>query len=155
MARRKRHKKTTHRRRRVGAIHAAGAMEAVKCVGGVFLGIVVGKVVNNMLSTTSGTILGGAEAAAGVLGVMKLRGSLLKGVATGVAANGAFTLLGSKGLAVLPASIGYGPDPMHRYTRPQMQGFREVPKIGFPKPNAIGAARDKNRMHRIYAGVYG
>lgn len=155
MARRKRHKTTHHRRRRVGAIHTGGIMGAVIQVLAGFGGVVAAKVVNNMLTSMSGTIMGAAETGIGVIGIAKLKHPIARAVAAGVGINGVSTLLGAKGLAVLPASIGYGPDPMHRYTRPQMQGFREVPKIGFPKPNAIGAARDKNRMHRIYAGVYG
>lgn len=154
MARRKKHRKT-HHRRRVGAIHSGGIVGGLITIGAGVAGVVVSKVVNNMVSSMSGTIMGAAELGVGAIGVAKLRHPMAKAFAAGVGINGGFTLLGAKGLAVLPASIGYGPDPMHRYTRPQMQGFREVPKIGFPKPNAIGAARDRNRMHRIYAGVYG
>lgn len=152
MARKKKHKKT-HRRRRVGALPTGGIMGGVVTVGAGLAGVVIGKVVANMLTSMSGTIVGAVQTGVGVFGVAKLKSPLTRAFAAGVGINGAMTLVGSKGLAILPASIGYGPNPMHAVSR--MAGYREVPKIGFPKPGVIGADRDRRRMARMYAGVYG
>lgn len=162
MARKRHHKKRTHHRRRVSGFKMGGLKDALMTTAGVAGGIIMGRIVNNMVNpstaatpTVSPTILGGGEAIVGGYLSTKMRNPILKGAIMGFAGNGAMYALGSKGLNVLPAAIGYGPDPMHRPTRAQLQGFRDVPKIGFPKPGAIGAGRDGARMRRQYAGVYG
>jgi hypothetical protein len=164
-----RKKKTHHHKkgRRVGAAKEGGLMESLALVVGVGFGIIGGRLLNNMVNpatatttTVSPTILGLAEAGAGGFAASKLKkpgavNKLIKGLAYGVGGNGLMYSLSSKGLGLLPATIGYGPDPMHSPSRAQLQGFRDVPKIGFPKPNSIGANRDRSRMARQYAGVYG
>ena len=167
MARRRR-KKVHHRRRRVGAFGGSAAIkEALMMTAGATLGIMGGRLLNSTLApvgmtpTTTGitlspTILGAGEAALGGIVAAKAKHGFIKGMAMGVAGNGAVFMLGSRGLGLLPASIGYGPDLMHRPSRAMLQGFRDVPKIGnFPKPGAIGAQRDRRRMATQYAGVYG
>jgi hypothetical protein len=161
MARRR--KKTHHKRRRVGAIGGKGAIkEAVMMVAGATLGIMGGRLLNSTMVPATGTptipptLIGAAEAGIGGIVAVKAKHGFIKGMGAGIAGNGMVFLLGAKGLGILPATIGYGPDPMHRPARNMLQGFRDVPKIGnFPKPNAIGANRDRRRMATQYAGVYG
>lgn len=165
MAKKKKGAKKHHRR--VGAVRSGGLVESLAAVFGVGAGIIVGRMLNNVVNpatsattNVSPTILGLAEFGAGGFAVTKLKkpgavNMLVKGAALGLGGNGLMYAVGSKGLGLLPATVGYGPDPMHRPTRAQLQGFRDVPKIGFPKPNSIGDNRDKSRMARQYAGVYG
>ncbi len=162
MARKRHHKRKTHHRRRVSGFKLGGLKEIAMTVAGVAGGIIGGRMINNMVNPStavtphiSPTILGAGEMVVGGFAATKMKNLLLKGVAMGFAGNGAMYALSSRGLNLLPASIGYGPDPMHRPSRGQLQGFRDVPKIGFPKPGAIGASRDAGRMRRQYAGVYG
>lgn len=161
--------------RRVGSLPAGGGiMGLVAAVVGVGAGIIGGRMLNNMVNPStattpsiSPTILGAGEAAVGAVvaakvnkpGMMNL---FIKGAALGVGGNGVMYALSSKGLGLLPATIGYGPDPMHRaLNRATMQGFRDVPKIGgparFPAPGAIGSPMHDRaaRIRRAYAGVYG
>jgi hypothetical protein len=159
MARRK-HKKTKHRRR-VGGINKAGIKEGLMMIAGSTLGIIGGRLLNATMVPATGTatipptLLGAGEALLGGWVAVKAKHGFIKGMAAGIAGNGAVFALGSKGMAILPAAVGYGPDPMHRPSRAQLQGFRDVPKIGFPKPSVIGAQRDRRRMASMYAGVYG
>ncbi len=162
MARKRHHKRKTHHRRRVSGFRMGGLKEALMMTAGVAGGIIGGRLLNNMINpataTTphvSPTILGGGEFIVGGYVSTKMKNPFIKGALLGLAGNGVGYALGSKGMNILPAAIGYGPDPMHRPTRGQLQGFRDVPKIGFPKPGAIGAGRDMGRMRRQYAGVYG
>jgi hypothetical protein len=163
---RRRKKTKKHGRRRMGATPRGimGALiEGGKAVLGVGVGIAAGRWVNSTVLTTatgtpsqSPTLVGVAEFGAGALLVGKARASFVKGIGAGLGGNGLIYALGAKGLALLPASVGYGPDPMRRPTRPMLQGFRDVPAIGaFPKPNAIGASRERSRQAAVYAGVYG
>jgi hypothetical protein len=166
MAKKKKSPKKYHRRR-VGGMKTGGLVEALAGVFGVGAGVIAGRMLNNVFNPStaatpsiSPTILGLAEFGAGAFVGTKLKKpgmvyTLIKGVAYGVGGNGLMYAMSSKGLALLPATIGYGPDAMHRPNRAQLQGFRDVPKIGFPKPGAIGAQRDRSRMARQYAGVYG
>ena len=151
MARKKRGKKT-HKRRRMGATGRGSMMEGVKAVLGVTLGIIGGRLINSTMSTTDGKLLGGGEAIAGGLVAVKAKNVLVKGIGAGLAGNGVLYALGSKGLNVVPASMGYGP-PMQQGYR-SINGYRDVPKIGFPKPGAIGRDRESSRMARMYAGIY-
>jgi hypothetical protein len=162
MARKRHHKRKTHHRRRVSGFKLGGLKEAFMMTAGVAGGIIAGRMVNNMVNaptaatpSISPTILGAGEAVVGGFASTKVKNTLIKGALMGFAGNGAMYALSSKGLNLLPATIGYGPDPMHRPSRAQLQGFRDVPRIGFPKTPAIGAGRDGARMRRQYAGVYG
>jgi hypothetical protein len=165
MARRKHHKKSGHKRRpRVGALGLSkgGIKDGLMLIAGATVGIIGGRMLNAMLVPATGTptapptIIGVGEMAIGGMIAVKSSNPLVKGAGVGFAGNGGLFLLGAKGLGLLPATVGYGPDPMHRPSRAQLQGFREVPKIGaFPKPGAIGSNRDRRRMASIYAGVYG
>jgi hypothetical protein len=161
MARRKKHKKTTHRRRIGGFGGKLDIKSGLMMVAGATLGVLGGRLLNATMVPATGTptipptILGFGEAAIGGLVAVKAANPFFKGAGAGIAGNGMVFALGTKGLAFLPASIGYGPDPMHRPSRAQLTGYREVPKIGFPKPNAIGATRERRRQANMYAGVYG
>lgn len=163
MARRKKHKKVHHRRRSggMGAIHATGIMHAVKLIGAVTGGFLVTRLINNQLATMStsmsGTMVGAGEVAVGTLLVAKARNPLFKAVGVGMGASGAITLTGSSGLKLLPATIGYAPHNITPgYRSVPMVGFPKPNAIGFPKPNAIGAAdQDRRRRARMYSGVYG
>jgi hypothetical protein len=165
MARKKKHKKVHHRRRShsgMGAINAAGIMQGLKLIGAVTGGFLVTRVINNQLAkmTTppSGTMVGAGELAVGALLAVKVKHPLVKAVGVGMGASGGITLLGSSGLKLLPATIGYAPHNIG-------PGFRQVPMVGnFPKPNQIGFPKpanigasdiDRRRMHRMYAGIYG
>ncbi len=168
MPRHHRHKKTHHRRRRMGATGKrgllGGLMEGLEIVGGMAAGVLLGRFVNNMVNSPTATthtispaMLGGGEAVVSAVVINKVKRTGLKAVIAGFGGNGAIYALGNSGMKLLPTAIGYGPDPMHRRT---MQGFREVPKIGFPQPPAIGRTgqtgdRERARMIRTYAGIYG
>lgn len=168
--RKKHHKKgrKTHHRR-MGALHTAGLKDAIISTVGVAAGIIGGRLLNNMINPSPApgatvatspkirpAILGGATAAVGVFAAMKLKNPAMKAIAMGLAGNGIMYALSSKGLNVLPASVGYPPPNAVRPPRPMLNGFRDVPKIGnFPRPTVIGAPRDHARMARQYAGVYG
>jgi hypothetical protein len=164
----KKHHKKKHRRR-MGAAGKrglmGGLMEGFALIGGAAAGMVAGRLLNNMINPTttitpsiSPTMLGIGEAAIAAFAVGKIKSTGLKAVAVGLGANGLGYALGNAGMKILPTAIGYGPDPMHRPMA--MQGFREVPKIGFPQPGAIGRTgdtgdRERARIARMYAGVYG
>jgi hypothetical protein len=168
MARHKKHKKT-HHRRRMGAAGKrgllGGLMEGLEIIGGMAGGVLLGRFVNNMINsptattpTISPTMLGGGEAAVSAVVINKVKRSGLKAVVAGFGGNGLIYALGNSGMKLLPTAIGYGPDPMHRPMN--IGGFREVPKIGFPQPGAIGRTgqtgdRERARMVRTYAGIYG
>lgn len=163
MARKKKHK-VKHRRRHsggMGAIHAGGLMQMGKLVLAVTSGFLVTRLINNQLATLgsgmSGTMVGAGELAAGTLIASKVRNPLLKAIGVGMGASGGITLLGSSGLKLLPATIGYAPHNVSPgYRSVPMVGFPKPNAIGFPKPTAIGAADvDRRRMHRMYAGIYG
>lgn len=163
MARRKKSKKTHHRRRMSG-IKMGGVGQAAMDILAVAVGMLGGRYVNaTLIPTMSPTLVGFAEAGVGALGLMKAKKMPIKLLLAGFGANGAAYALGAKGLAVLPASIGYGPDSAVQYNPAGMSGYRNVPKIGFPKPGNIGFPkppvvggmnRDNQRMARMYAGVY-
>lgn len=163
MAKKKHHKKPHHKRRVSGIGGGFGA--ALAGVAGAGLGVIAGRMVNNMINpstaataSVSPTILGAAEAAAGAFIATKTKkpgamGNIVRGLAVGFGGNGLMYALSSKGLGWLPATMGYGPDLMNRPNRAQLTGFRDVPKIGFPQPGVIGAS-DRAHVRRV-AGVYG
>ena len=171
MARRKKHHKKTHHRRRVGALRMGGIKEAVIATAGVAGGIIAGRLINNMINSTtvnvttgvatqttniSPTILGAGEAVVGGMVAAKMKNSFVRHLAMGFGGNGLMYALSSKGLNVLPAAVGYGPDRIMRPPRPMLYGFRDVPKIGFPKPGNIGMPPpNRANMARRHAGVYG
>jgi hypothetical protein len=169
MAKRRKKAKKHHRRRVSGFGGKGLIMDILSAGAGVTLGVLGGRLLNNTIggstNSAAGTVtvpivppavLGAAETAGGAYVAIKAKHLFIKALGFGVAGNGGVYLLGSKGLGLLPASIGYGPDVMHRPARAMLQGFRDVPKIGnFPKPTAIGAQRDRRRMANQYAGVYG
>jgi hypothetical protein len=150
-------RKTKHKvkRRRVGGIGRGSMMEAVKGVLGVTIGIVGGRLINSSMATMDGKLLGGGEAILGGLVAVKAKNVLIKGIGAGLAGNGVLYAAGSKGLNLLPASMGYGPPGGEGYR--SMNGYRDVPKIGFPKPGNIGntaTSMERNRQSRMYAGIY-
>jgi hypothetical protein len=153
MARKKKGKKSKTRRR-VGGISKEGIKTVAMYIAGGIAGVVGGRLINNTMATTNGTLMGGAEVLVGGAIAFKVKNPLMKGIGIGLAANGGLYALGSKGLAVLPASMGYGP-PMQQGYR-SINGYRDVPKIGFPKPNAIGRSNnmESSRVARMYAGIY-
>jgi hypothetical protein len=159
---RKKHKKKVHHRRRVGAFGGRLDIKSgLMMIAGAGLGVLGGRLLNATLAPTVGTatvpptLLGFGEAAIGGFVAAKATHPFLKGAGAAIAGNGLVFALGTRGMALLPASIGYGPDPMHRPSRAMLQGYRDVPKIGFPKPGNIGAHRDRRRQATMYAGVYG
>jgi hypothetical protein len=161
MGRKKKNHKKVHHRRRVSGI-GTGVKDAAIGVVGVAGGIIAGRFLNGWVNPAtsatprvSPTIVGTAEFAAGVFGAAKLKGTFMKGLSLGFAGNGAMYAVSSKGLGLLPASIGYPPPNAMAPPRATLQGFRDVPKIGFPKPGNIGATREAMHMNRMYAGVYG
>lgn len=141
--------------RRVGGVKQ-NAKTALMGLVGATLGVVAGRLLNNSISTMDGKLVGAGELLVGGALVVKGKSILVKGIGAGLGANGVLYGLGSKGLNVLPASMGYGP-PMQQGYR-AMNGYRDVPKIGFPKPGNIGRVQPSNmemaRMARMYAGVY-
>lgn len=167
--RKKKSKKKTHRRK-VSGIGSGlkGVFEGVKMILATTGGLVAGRVANNMLIPATATKgiqigVGAAEVAIGSFAAMKLKNPLLKCVAMGVGAAGGQLMLGNKGLALLPAAVGYGPDEARGYSPGGVSGYRQVPKIGFPhpgnvgypKPDVIGKVdRERQRTARMYAGVY-
>ncbi len=153
---RKKKKKGHHTRRRVGGIGKENVKTAAMYIIGGIAGVVAGRMLNNSMATTSGTMMGAGEVIVGGAMAWKIKHPLGKGIGIGLAANGGLYALGSKGMNMLPAAIGYGP-PMQQGYR-AMTGYRDVPSIGFPKPGAIGNGRQPNlessRMARMYAGIY-
>lgn len=163
MARKKKTKKKTGKRR-MGAVRSGGIVDAAIHLLAVTGGVLAGRFLNgNVLSTMDAKLVGTAEAAVGAFAVAKVRNTKVKALGLGLGANGVLYALGSKGLALLPASIGYGPDSAALYSPSGVAGYRQVPKIGFPKPGNIGfpkpgnigaADKERQRTARMYAGVY-
>jgi|SRR5882672_291449 len=154
MARKKKKVHHKHHRRMGATISKANMKTAAMYVLGAIGGVVAGRLLNNAMSTMDGKLMGSAEVIAGGAMAWKIKAPLGKGIGIGLAANGGLYAFGSKGFNVLPASMGYGP-PMQQGYR-SMNGYQQVPKIGFPKPGAIGRHMDResSRMARQYAGIY-
>ena len=133
---------------------AALKTTAMYILGGIG-GVIAGRLLNNAMATMDGKIMGTGEVIVGGALVWKAKPALLKGVGLGLAANGGLYFAGSKGINILPAAIGYGPPMQYGYR--SINGYREVPKIGFPKPGSIGRGQpnmESSRMARMYAGIY-
>ncbi len=152
-------------KRRVGAISRGGVKEALLLLVSATAGVMAGRFLNSttMVSKIDGKLVGLAEAGVGTAIAVKVKNTKAKAFGLGLGAAGVWYGLGNKGLALLPAAIGYGPDSAALYSPGGMAGYRQVPKIGFPKPGNIGfpkpgniGATDKERQRtaRMYAGVY-
>jgi len=154
-------KKKVHHRRRMGAVNMSSVKPVVYGIVGTLAGLVSGRLLNNKLATMTlpvgGTVIGAGETAVGTIVAVKAKNIFLKGLGVGLAANGAWYALGNNGLKVLPAAIGYPPPNVERMNSMRIAGYRDVPRIGFPKPNTIGNPVDRDRAMRarMYAGVYG
>jgi hypothetical protein len=148
------------KRRRMSGI-AGGIKEGLMHVLGVTAGVALGRYVNaSFLSTMDAKLVGAGEAVAGALVAGKMKQPFIKSMGVGLGANGVLYAAGAKGLALLPASVGYGPPEVNAGFTPslRMSGFRDVPKIGqpFPKPGNIAGMPDRERARtsRMYAGIY-
>lgn len=158
MATAKKKKKKTVKRR-VGARGGKGS-EILMLLLGVAGGSLLGRFAAGFQTFVKGILLGVLQVGVGVFIAYKVKSPLLKGVGVGLATNGLVYSLGSKGLALLPASVGevYFPQPA------KVAGYADVPMVGrFPSPASVGENKKggspygMNRndyMARIYGGVY-
>lgn len=140
----KRKKKVTHRRRRVGA--ASGMQAVIMKIGGIAAGVFVGGQIVKMVATSlDPKILGGGLLAAGAFVPKFAKGNpLIEGVGYGLAAKGANTLMTSLGVIT-----GFG-----AVSNDHFSVYRATPKlqqtVGGVLRKPIGAVRDLAAVGAMY-----
>jgi len=152
--RKKRGAKKSHstKRRKVSGIKNDGTLEAL--AGGV-LGLVAAQIIENSLPAQDTSSNTGISDYAVSLGEVVIGSAVayfsdnwfLKGVGIGIAAQGVSVGLVTFGvISGVDKAVTYNP-------QRKVAGYRDVKKIGdFPKPNAVGEAR--NMQRRAHASMY-
>lgn len=158
MAKRKKTKKVSSRRRRVGA---ASSNDLVMTLVGGVAGAIGGKLLSNFAAKTFPTLNAnvlkygtiGIEAFGGYMLAKKGKPGLVKGLGMGLAISG-----GLKAAGVLLPTAGIGRTPVLIPSRAgnMVGGVFDVPRLGavtpnggFPRPATVGYIKNKTAM---YAG---
>lgn len=154
MARKKKTKKT-HHHKSGKRVRGASGMDAIMTVIGAIVGGIGTTFANQKVTFLQNKWIGLVETALGGIMVWKVNNPFVKGLGSGIATAGAANA--AKGFGLL-AGVGANRS-FRQATRPMVNGFRQVPKIGgnsaipgraFPQPSTVGRVNA-----RTYAGVYG
>jgi hypothetical protein len=156
MARKKKHKKTTHHRR-VGGLKMGSEM--IETLVGVIGGVVATRLAKKIIpATMNGKLVAAVEAVGGgVLAYAGGKSAFIKGLGYGVAAGGVQNALTEFGLITGVSGVGR-PIVFAANDGHAIRGFNDVPKVGtasiqrFPQPGKVGR---KVHMGALYAGIYG
>ena len=143
MARKRKHRVTHRRRRRVGAASGMTGllMKAGGVAGGVFAGGMAAKTLSSVSTSLTPTVIGALLLGGGIFLAGKAKNPLLEGVGYGLAAKGANSLLTSTGLITGMGSI-------------PLIGYRATPKlqnsVGNVMRNPIGGVKDLSAIGALY-----